>query len=110
MSDTILALVHGTTQATTGYLVGKGTDVLMDKIPAANKIPLVRVFGQFSIGFLALGEVMRGLGGTGLFSSPISDGLLMVWFYKPQDGLWAAVDQVESAFFNDVSSIFSGSS
>ena len=105
-----MALVYGTTQATTGYLVGKGTDVLMDKVPVANKHPLVRVFAQFSVGFLALGEVMRGLGGTGMRKSPISDGLMMVWFYRPQDGLWAAVDEVETAFFNDVSSIFSGSS
>jgi hypothetical protein len=94
MSLSVSGLAHGVAQGGTAWLVGKGSDYLFNKVNVANKYPIVRVVGQFSVGMVVLGEVMRGLGGSYLLGSPIGDGLLMVWFYQPQKGLWAAVDQV----------------
>lgn len=91
-SLTVSGVAHGFAQGGTAWLVGKGSDYLFDKVAVANKYPVVRVVGQFAVGMVVLGEVMRGLGGSYLMGSPIGDGLLMVWFYQPQKHLWLAVD------------------
>lgn len=97
--DTIIALAHGIAQAGTGYLVGAATNGGFEWLATESKIfasPYFRLPMQFGVGFIVLGEVMRGLSHVGGIPSPIGSSVLMIWFYHPQHGLWTALDTIKN--------------
>lgn len=94
--DSVRAVGFGIAQAGTAYAVGSVVDVIGDNLLQPGIKPAIRAFGQFSVGLLVLGEVVRGLGGRGMANSPFDDGLMMFFFYTPQQGMLRDLELLRS--------------
>lgn len=107
--NTLKALAFVTAEAGTSYIVGAAVDTLLNKVSFLSGHPLRRVLVQFPLGFVMLGEVLRGLGEGFLYKSPVHDGMMMVFFYQGQPTFWQSVEFLNVEAQEALASFFASS-